>query len=860
MCIWVGWTSLYIILKLCQNEYKYLSPTNKFVNLWKYNYWPMITICLAICGIFFPMVLITFHCYLIATGQTTNEKAKNAFMFVSPYSRGCCMNIWENICVVTLPQSNVHIHHQPPNKSENEIIVNKRKIVYISSQDTKESIINNLHGTVNVHNKNNKSAISDPTDHEQQKLLNSRNKRKNKRKKRDHSNDDNTTQCQILPHSKCSHSNNDDEDGHHNHVDHGHYHRNHDQHTHHNHQHHHHHNNDIIEEEEIQITTTDDLNVGINIHTIERRSYDDYRVENKEREIMTIENISSPNDSSMDNNDPTPSSNAHSDDQRNKRGHNKINQQHTMIGYGSGPLNITANPSSSNEEEDDDPHQYYIAQQEKHQQTKIKRKYNRHKSKSKGSHDAPSIHHQGVGSTSGSDTHTTQQMTMTFTEPTRLGSKLKRKRKNNRSFANNNNNNNNKSNGGYNESHKKHKYGVKYLNGDTKSNSGWRGNVGSDKDPRSIQSEQIYYHGNGNGMNTTTTTATVTETTISGSTSGYHPAYERYMATQQSAPNHYHRKQIQAGQSNVTQYSHNGHGTHNVHNGHNGHNRVNSKEFAFSPLSPVNSKELGLGNDIPSYPPPHDMRPVYHDKIGNGQNMVQNNNHHQNNNQHQNNQHIKTEYLTPININTTVTPILSTNEDNHTLTSTFSLPQHPHHNNNNNKKHQMHHQYKATNSHNTLFSPEISSGYLDNIDNATNTNGSSSDYYTVPSHAHTYDNNHNHHHHDPKNNGNPFINPPSSARHHHTSQGFNNYNTHYNANHNNNNNKNNRINHRSYSHQHHHRDHKNNKSNKHRNKHNKTKKYHNVNDILELSSGNVTRYDQHRKYRNYNGTNRRRIE
>ena len=136
-----------------------------------------------------------------------------------------------------------------------------------------------------------------------------------------------------------------------------------------------------------------------------------------------------------------------------------------------------------------------------------------------------------------------------------------------------------------------------------------------------------------------------------------------------------------------------------------------------------------------------------------------------------------------------------------------------------------------------------SNGYVDN-DNATNT-VSSSDYFTVPSQAQTYQ---HHPTNNTKNNGNPFVNPPSSAHPHHISQGFHHYNNTDYLNH-----------HRSYSHQNHKssRDKKHHKSNKHRSKTKKTSKTHkkkytyNVNDILEMAGNVASSYDDH-KYKDYN--------
>eukprot|EP01083_Nonionella_stella_P049619 132159_1 len=129
--------------------------------------------------------------------------------------------------------------------------------------------------------------------------------------------------------------------------------------------------------------------------------------------------------------------------------------------------------------------------------------------------------------------------------------------------------------------------------------------------------------------------------------------------------------------------------------------QTNAKEFAFSTLSPVNSKDMN-GGVPPHYPSPH--------------------NYHNNNN--------------------TATSILSINEDNRTLTSTYSFGAnggtHMHHSNTHKNTH-LYHQYRGTNSNNTLFNPDLSSG-----DN-------SSDYYTAitaASHAQTY-----HHH---PSNSNPF--------------------------------------------------------------------------------------------------------
>jgi hypothetical protein len=110
------------------DKYEYIDAQydgNLFVNLWVHWLWPMVTLCIAICAVIFPLILLPFHCYLIIIGQTTNERARDAFVYVSPYSRGCCGNMLEIFCVISLPVSHVHIKHQPPDKAENEVIVNK---------------------------------------------------------------------------------------------------------------------------------------------------------------------------------------------------------------------------------------------------------------------------------------------------------------------------------------------------------------------------------------------------------------------------------------------------------------------------------------------------------------------------------------------------------------------------------------------------------------------------------------------------------------------------------------------------------------------------------------------------------------
>eukprot|EP01083_Nonionella_stella_P109057 317577_1 len=162
---------------------------------------------------------------------------------------------------------------------------------------------------------------------------------------------------------------------------------------------------------------------------------------------------------------------------------------------------------------------------------------------------------------------------------------------------------------------------------DSRSNPSVRHQHHGDRDVASRRSEQIYYGG----------------AAYIDSMNGYHPAYHKYMRKQQQ--------------------------------------QTNTKEFVFSPLFPVNSKDMNSGVP-PHYPSPH--------------------NYHNNNNK--------------------ATPILSINGDNRTLTSTYSFGAnggtHMHHSNTHKNKH-LHHQYRGTNSHNTLFSPDLCSG-----DN-------SSDYYTA---------------------------------------------------------------------------------------------------------------------------------
>ena len=114
------------------------------------------------------------HCYLVATGQTTSEKAKAAFAFASPYTRGCLGNLRELFCLV-LPDSHVHIRHQPPDKRRHEAIVNKRKIVFLEASQLQ---LQGAHTDVDVH--------------EEQKLLDEA-----KRRKQAAAAEDAPVQCQI---------------------------------------------------------------------------------------------------------------------------------------------------------------------------------------------------------------------------------------------------------------------------------------------------------------------------------------------------------------------------------------------------------------------------------------------------------------------------------------------------------------------------------------------------------------------------------------------------------------------------------------------------------------------------------------
>ena len=55
-----------------------------FIKLWnvtKSEPFPVVLIVAAALAIWFPFILICFHIYLVFTGQTTNEKLKNAFQW-----------------------------------------------------------------------------------------------------------------------------------------------------------------------------------------------------------------------------------------------------------------------------------------------------------------------------------------------------------------------------------------------------------------------------------------------------------------------------------------------------------------------------------------------------------------------------------------------------------------------------------------------------------------------------------------------------------------------------------------------------------------------------------------------------------
>jgi len=92
----------------------------------------------------FPFFLFTgslcgFHSFLVVTQKTTNEHLRGMHSHGSPFSRGCFGNI-NDICCTLPPETNVHVHHLPPELKPNQQWVGKRVVQYMQPEDMEEYV------------------------------------------------------------------------------------------------------------------------------------------------------------------------------------------------------------------------------------------------------------------------------------------------------------------------------------------------------------------------------------------------------------------------------------------------------------------------------------------------------------------------------------------------------------------------------------------------------------------------------------------------------------------------------------------------------------------------------------------------
>ncbi|ETO26855.1 hypothetical protein RFI_10279 [Reticulomyxa filosa] len=102
---------------------------------------------LLICaGMWFVIGLAGFHCYLAFNGRTTTEELRRRFGSENPFYQGWISNIINMCCQI--PKSQLHIHHIRPQMKENEQIVNKQTVVYLSQNAVNRLVIEHFAGLV----------------------------------------------------------------------------------------------------------------------------------------------------------------------------------------------------------------------------------------------------------------------------------------------------------------------------------------------------------------------------------------------------------------------------------------------------------------------------------------------------------------------------------------------------------------------------------------------------------------------------------------------------------------------------------------------------------------------------------------
>lgn len=205
LIIYIGGWNIYL-LKIGWQSSSSDSTLDSFLNMCHSYPVTFALICFQSLIVWFPIALLSFHIYIASHGQTTYEilrsKEVNAikyelnekkellkekkmekirkrniemtenddeqknecsddgssedvildenyvpelrhFRFASPYSLGMCCNLWNIFFVFPVKNSNIHIYHHPPPAKPNEAYINKRTIVYLSSQDIQHIIISN---------------------------------------------------------------------------------------------------------------------------------------------------------------------------------------------------------------------------------------------------------------------------------------------------------------------------------------------------------------------------------------------------------------------------------------------------------------------------------------------------------------------------------------------------------------------------------------------------------------------------------------------------------------------------------------------------------------------------------------------
>lgn len=157
LCVWVIFHCVYIMhLRSISPVIVHHTNWKRFVYICTHEYMAFIVGIYVFVAVWFVLGLTVFHWFLVLVGKTTNEqvlsssnpctefymclyvqKLRNLHPVGSPYKRSLFGNIIDICC--RLPPSSVHLHHKtPPVLNDNEIYINKQKIILLDDESVRQ--------------------------------------------------------------------------------------------------------------------------------------------------------------------------------------------------------------------------------------------------------------------------------------------------------------------------------------------------------------------------------------------------------------------------------------------------------------------------------------------------------------------------------------------------------------------------------------------------------------------------------------------------------------------------------------------------------------------------------------------------